>query len=141
MHFPGCQGRDVYAHGQTQVMPVLTSWPVEQFTPIAFQLFVCRNAILLLFAGASFPITSHLSFLRAAGLWICWCTLGPPTKKPAQASLGCRLTRQAFSMSCPTCTASHCALVACKLLCKHESGQLYSAKELTQTQTKLGRTL
>lgn len=49
--------------GRMQVMSIHTSWSVKQFASVAFQLFVCRNAILLLFAGASFPITGHLSFL------------------------------------------------------------------------------
>ncbi len=50
---------------------VLTSWTIKKLAPIAFQLFVSRDALLLMFTGASLAMSIHLSFLGAAGLWVC----------------------------------------------------------------------
>ena len=50
---------------------VLTSWTIKKLAPITFQLFVSRNALLLLFTGTSLALSIHLPFLGAAGFWVC----------------------------------------------------------------------
>lgn len=59
---------------------VLTSWTIKQLAPIAFQLFVSRDALLLLFTGASLALSIHFPFLGAAGLWVCHHAVSTTTK-------------------------------------------------------------